>query len=199
MAGAAASVLVGAGILALALPSTGIAPNLTYLGYLTDVVTSHFTGAGATGATVWRGDLASTEGLNGLLVGWFGQDSSGVNIIWAALVVVLGAVYVLAARLHPPGLALPRTRAMLAAGIALVLLVNPNQFVQDCVLLFLALDALAPLPNGRRFPLTVLTVVIADLTFLDLQAPALHLFPIVLLVGVVLACRPLLIPARLRP
>ncbi len=195
---AATSALVGAGVVTLALPLTGIGPNLTYVGYLTDVVTSHFTGAGASGATVWRGDLASTEGLNGLLVGWFGQDASGlVNILWAGLALALGAAWGLTARSRPPGLDSPGPRAMLAAGIALVMLVNPNQFVQDCVLLFLALDALAPLPGDRRFSLTVLSVVIADLTFLDLQVPALHLFPLVLLAGVVLTCRPSLIRTRL--
>lgn len=193
-----AAVAVGIGLLALALPFTGMVPNLTYAGYLFDVVLSHFTGAGASGAAVWRGDLASTEGINGLLVGWFGQDAGGlVNVGWVILVGILGALYLSAARAAAPGLDTPRARAMLAAGIALVMLVNPNQFVQDCVLLYLALDALGPLPASRRLWITVLFVAIADLTFLDLQVRQLHAFPIVLVVGVVLACRPNLVPSSL--
>jgi hypothetical protein len=81
------------------LPFTGLAPYLTYVTYLAAVVTSHFSGAGEAGSAVWRGDLASTEGLNGLLVGWLGQDAVGVvNALWAAAVVAVLALYGLAAR-----------------------------------------------------------------------------------------------------
>jgi hypothetical protein len=184
------AVLTGAVAVLAALPFTGLPPNQAYVGYLLDVVTSHFSGAGAGAASAWQGDLASTEGLNGLLVGWLGQGSVGlVNVLWAGLVLVVGGLYAFAMRSVAPGFATAPGRTMLAAGIALVMLVNPNQFVQDCVLLFLCLDAVGPLERGSRLPAVVLIVAVADLTFLDLQVPALHLFPLVLVAAVLWTCR----------
>ena len=60
-----------------------------------------------------------------------------------AAVAALAGAYGLALRAARPSLDSARGREMLAAGIAIVLLVNPNQFVQDCVLLFVALDVVA--------------------------------------------------------
>ncbi len=181
---AGVAVVAGAAVAVALLPFTGLSPYGTYAAYLFDVVTSHFTGAGQAGAAVWQGDLASTEGLNGLLVGWFGQGAVGaVNALWAVGVMAVLVAYGLAARRVRPGFGSPDARAMLAAGVAVILLVNPNQFVQDCVLLYLALDVLAPIRRDLRFPALVATVAVADLTFLDLWAPALHLFPLVLLAG----------------
>jgi hypothetical protein len=184
-----AAIATGAIAVIVAQPLTGLSANLTYVGYLVDVVTSHFSGAGPAGGAVWQGDLASTEGLNGLFVGWFGQDAVGlVNLLWAGSIVVLAGLYGLAMRAVRPGFDTPGARRMLAAGIVLVLLVNPNQFVQDCVLIFLALEALWPGAPERRLAAIVVTVALADLTFLDLQVPALHLFPIILAGGLVWAC-----------
>jgi hypothetical protein len=183
------AVVAGAAVALVLLPFTGISPYGTYLSYLVDVVTSHFTGAGQAGTAVWQGDLASTEGLNGLLVGWLGQGAVGaVNVLWALGVMGVLVAYGLAARRIRPGLESADGRAMLAAGVAVVLVVNPNQFVQDCVLVFLALDVLAPLRPAWRLPALVAAVVVADLTFVDQQAPALHLFPIALLAGLAWVC-----------
>jgi hypothetical protein len=66
--------------------------------------------------------------------------------------------------------------------------VNPNQFVQDCVLVYLALDVLAPIRPAWRLPALVAAVAVADLTFLDQGAPVLHLFPIALLLGLAWVC-----------
>jgi hypothetical protein len=77
---------------------------------------------------------------------------------------------------------------MLAAGVVVILLVNPNQFVQDCVLVYLALEVLAPIRPAWRLPALVAAVAIADCTFLDQQAPVLHLFPIALLLGLAWTC-----------
>jgi alpha-1,2-mannosyltransferase len=184
-----AAVVAGAVVALVLLPFTGLSPYGTYAAYLVDVVTSHFTGAGQAGAAVWQGDLASTEGLNGLLVGWFGQGAVGsVNALWAAGVMAVLVAYGLAARRVRPGLGSPDGRAMLAAGVVVILLVNPNQFVQDCVLVYLALEVLAPIWPAWRLPGLVAAVAIADLTFLDQQAPVLHLFPIALLVGLAWTC-----------
>ena len=180
----------GAIAVLVALPWTGLPANLTYLGYLAGVVTSHFSGAGAASGSVWQGDLASTEGLNGLFVGWFGQGAvTLVNLLWAGSVVVLGGLYGLATRAVRPGFDSPAARRMLAAGIVLVLLLNPNQFVQDCVLVFLVVEALWPLAPERRLAAIAMTTAIADVTFLDLQVPALHLFSIILVGGLAWACR----------
>lgn len=184
-----AAVVAGAAIALVLLPFTGLAPYGTYASYLVDVVTSHFTGAGEAGAAVWQGDLASTEGLNGLLVGWLGQGAvEAVNALWALGVMAVLVAYGLAARRVRPGLGSPDGRAMLAAGIVVVLLVNPNQFVQDCVLVYLALDVVAPIRPAWRLPALVAAVAVADLTFLDQQAAVLHLFPIALLLGLAWAC-----------
>jgi hypothetical protein len=186
---AGAAVVAGAVVAVVLLPFTGLSPYGTYAAYLVDVVTSHFTGAGQAGAAVWQGDLASTEGLNGLLVGWFGQGAVGaVNALWAVGVMAVLVAYGLAARRVRPGLGSADGRAMLAAGVVVILLVNPNQFVQDCVLVYLALDVLAPLRSAWRLPALVAAVAIADLTFLDQQAPVLHLFPIALLLGLAWTC-----------
>jgi hypothetical protein len=96
--------------------------------------------------------------------------------------------YGLAARRVRPGLGSADGRAMLAPGVVVILLVNPNQFVQDCVLVYLALDVLAPLRPAWRLPAIVTAVAVADLTFLDQQAPVLHLFPIALLLGLAWTC-----------
>jgi hypothetical protein len=185
-----AAVGAGAVVAFVSLPFTGTGPYLTYASYLLAVVTSHFTGAGETGAAIWQGDLASTEGLNGLLVGWLGQGAvTAVNVLWAAGVVAILGTFALAARRVPPGTETPGGRSMLAAAVAVMLLVNPNQFVQDCVLVFLALDALAPVRPASRLTAIVAAVAVADLTFLDQLQPALHLFPLALLVGVGWVCR----------
>jgi hypothetical protein len=179
-----AAAVAGAAVAVALLPFTGLSPYGTYAVYLFDVVTSHFSGAGQAGAAVWQGDLASTEGLNGLLVGWFGQGAVGaVNALWAVGVMAVLVAYGLSARRVRPGLGSPDGRAMLAAGVVVILLVNPNQFVQDCVLVYLALDVLAPLRPAWRLPALVAAVTVADLTFLDQQVPVLHSFPIVLLLG----------------
>jgi hypothetical protein len=82
-------------------------------------------------------------------VGWLGQDDVGtVNVLWAVAVVAVIGLFGLAARRIRPGLDAPDARAMLAAGVAGMLLVNPNLFVQDCVLLYLALDLLDPSRRG---------------------------------------------------
>jgi hypothetical protein len=189
----AATLGSAAAVIVVSLPLIGPGPYLTYATYLLAVVTSHFTGAGEAGAVVWQGDLASTEGLNGLLVGWLGQGAvAAVNVLWAAGVVATVGAYALTARLIPPGTDAPGRRLMLAAGVAVMLVVNPNQFVQDCVLVFLALDALAPIRPAARPTAIVATVAVADLTFLDQLLPALHLFPIAMLVGVWWACRQVL-------
>ena len=173
----AAAAGTGAAVALALLPLTGLSPYGTYLSYLVDVVTSHFTGAGQAGAAVWQVDLASTEGLNGLLVGWLGQGAVGaVNVLWAVAVMAVLVAYAVAAPRVGPGLGSPDGRAMLAAGLAVILLVNPNQFVQDCVLVYLALDVLAPIRPAWRFPALAAAVALADLTFLDQQASILHLF-----------------------
>jgi alpha-1,2-mannosyltransferase len=179
----------GAALVLIGLPFTGIGPYERYVGYLAEVVTSHFTGAGAVDQTIWQGNLATTEGLNGLLVGYLGQGSVGVvNVLWLVAACALLALYGLAARRQPPGFATLRARMMLAAGILVTLLVNPNLFTQDCVLVFVALAALWPLPRRLALPAIVGTVALVDLILLDQAAITVHVFTIALVALVVLAC-----------
>ena len=177
----------GSALVVLSVPFTGIAPFARYIGYLAAVVTSHFTGAGAIQTTTWQGDLKSTEGLNGLLVGYLGQGSTGiVNVLWLLGVGALIVLYGLAALRRRPGFATPAARGMLAAGILVTLLVNPNLFAQDCALVFLALAALWPLPSPLVLPATAGAVGLADLIALDQGTVTLHLFTIGLVALVVL-------------
>jgi hypothetical protein len=179
----------GAALVALSLPFTGFAQYGRYAGYLAQVVTSHFTGAGAVNSTTWQGNLATTEGLNGLLVGYLGQGAVGlVNVLWLMAAGALVALYGLAAVREHPGFATLRARAMLAAGILVTLLVNPNLFAQDCVLVFLALAALWPVPRRLALAAIVATVALADLVLLDQLPLTLHLFTVGLVGLVVLVC-----------
>jgi hypothetical protein len=179
----------GAALVALSVPFTGFASDVRYAGYLAQVVTSHFTGAGAVSSTTWQGNLATTEGLNGLLVGYLGQGTVGfVNILWLIAAGALVALYGLAAVREHPGFATLRARAMLAAGILVTLLVNPNLFAQDCVLVFLALAALWPVPRRLALAAIVATVALADLVLFDQLSVTLHLFTVGLVGLVVLAC-----------
>ena len=176
-------------VTALSLPVTGVAPYVAYVGHLAEVVMSHFSGAGAVAVTTWQGNLATTEGLNGLLVGYLGQGAvSLVNALWALGAVALIGLYGLAILRQRPGFASPRARLMLAAGIVITLLTDPNLFAQDCVLLFLALAALWPLPPRLVLPAIVGAVGLADLLLLDQGAVTVHLFTVGLLVVTILAC-----------
>ena len=179
----------GAALVAFSAPFTGFASEVRYAGYLAQVVTSHFRGAGAVNATTWQGNLATTEGLNGLFVGYLGQGAVGlVNVLWLMAAGALVALYGLAALRQRPGFATFRARAMLAAGILVTLLVNPNLFAQDCVVVFLALAALWPVPRRLALALIVATVALADLTLLDQLPVTPHLFTLGLVVLVVLIC-----------
>jgi hypothetical protein len=77
---------------------------------------------------------------------------------------------------------------MLAAGILVTLLVNPNLFAQDCVLVFLALAALWPVPRRLALAAIVATVALADLILLDQLSVTMHLFTVGLVGLVVLVC-----------
>jgi len=185
----AVAVLVGAALAAATLTLTGPAVYGQYLTYLADVVLSHFTGAGAVHQTAWRGDLTTAEGLNGLLVGVFGQRAVGVvDLAWAAGSALLVGLFLLASRARRPGFAELEERLMLAAGIALVLLVNPNLFAQDTVLVFLVVAALLPVPGDAGLLLLAAVTATADLVFLDLTVEPWHIFTLVLLLGFVSVC-----------
>ena len=177
--------LLGGGALVVAsLPFVGIGSYATYLGYLVGVGMSHFNGAGAVGQSVWAGALGSLEGLNGLLVDVFGQGSIVVvDVLWAILVAGLLGVWLLASRLQRPGFDSPAARQMLAAGIGIVLLVDPNLFAQDCLLVFLLVPALWPATRADYWRVVVAIAVIGALAAL----PA-HLFTIALLAVVLVWC-----------
>ncbi len=177
---------LGAALVVVTLPFTGAGIDIQYVGYLLQVAFSHFTGAGVTQHSVWQGDLATAEGLNGLLVGYIGQGAVGlVNVLWAVLVLGLLGLYAAAALRVPPGFQSPGARRMLAAGILVVLLTDPNLFTQDCVLLFAAAAAMWPVGRGAGLTVLVATAGIAELTLLDQGVITLHPFTLVLLILVV--------------
>ena len=145
---------------------------------------------------MWSGALGTLEGLNGLLVGVFGQGSVGVvDGLWAILVAALLAVWLVACRRQRPGFDTPAARQMLAAGIGVVLLVDPNLFPQDCLLVFLLVPALWP---ATRFGYWQVVVGVAMLGVLA-ALPA-HVFTIALLAVVLAWCaRPVAAALRSAP
>ena len=186
------SLLGGAALVLASLPFVGIGVYATYLGYLVEVGVSHFTGAGALVQSVWEGNLAAVEGLNGLLVGVFGKGwVVAVDVLWAILAVGLLAVWLLACRSQRPGFETWAGRQMLAAGIGIVLLVDPHLYLQDCLLVFLLVPALWPAARGDYWRVLVGIAAIAALTAL----PA-HLFTVALLAIVVGWCARPTVPGR---
>jgi hypothetical protein len=175
------SILGGTALVAASLPFVGLETWATYLRYLVEVGVSHFNGAGAVAQSVWQGDLGSTEGLNGLLVGTFGQGSVlSVNLLWAVLGAGLLGLWLLACRAQRPGFETPESRRVLAAGVGIVLLLNPNLFRQDCLLVVLLLPALWPAARRDYWRGSVAVASLAALTMLD-EALSLHLFTLALL------------------
>ncbi len=170
------------------LPFVGIGTYVTYVGYLVQVGVSHFNGAGAVAPSVWQGNLTTAEGLNGFLVGLLGQGSVvGVDAVWGMLSVGLVLLWLIAALRTRPGFTTLQGRRMVAAGIGVVLLVNPNLFVQDCLLVFLLLPALWPLPAAAYWRAAVGVAILAAVTAVD-QPLASHLFTVVLFAVVVGIC-----------
>ena len=182
------SVVGGAALTLASLPFVGVGTYVTYVGYLVQVGVSHFNGAGAVARSVWQGDLSTAEGLNGLLVGFLGQGAVvSMDVLWAVLAAGLVALWLVACRFQRPGFESEGGRRMLAAGIGIVLLVDPNLFVQDCVLVFLLLPAIWPLPGTGFWRASVAVAAMSAVTLLD-QPLASHLFTVVLLAVVVLLC-----------
>jgi hypothetical protein len=185
----AGAVVGGAALAAVALPVTGIRPYGDYASYLVSVVTSHFAGAGATGTTAWRGDLATTEGINGLVAGYLGQGAVSLdNALWLLGSGAVAVLYAFAIRRTRPGFGSPGARRMLATGLVVTLLVNPNLFSQDCLLVFLVLPVIWPVAAPRILPAVIATTVVADLIVLDQWPVTVHLFSLVLIGAVVVAC-----------
>ena len=182
------TILGGVALVIVSLPFTGVEIYVQYVGYLVQVAVSHFNGAGAVARSVWEGDLATSEGLNGMLVGFFGQGTvTVVDTLWVALVGGLVALWLAAAAVERPGFGSPAGRRMIAAGVGVVLLVNPNLFIQDCVLVFLLLPALWPLPAREAWRAVVGVALLAAVVLLD-QPLGSHLFTILLLALVVWLC-----------
>ena len=178
----------GVALMLASLPFVGVGAYITYVGYLVQVGVSHFNGAGAVARSVWQGDLSTAEGLNGLLVGFLGQGAVvSMDVLWALLAAGLVALWLVAGRLQHPGFESAGGRRMLAAGITIVLLVNPNLFVQDCVLVFLLLPAVWPLRAATYWRASVAVAAMAAVTLLD-QPLASHLFTVVLLAVAVWLC-----------
>lgn len=175
----------GVGLVLVSLPVTGPALYVEYVRYLVAVVASHFSGAGAVGANAWQGSVATMEGLNGLLVGLLGQGAVRlVDGLWGVLVAGVVGAWLLVVRRSGMRLGTPAGRIVLAAGIAVALLVNPNLYAQDCVLVLLLAETLAPDGSGPNLGTVVGVTALAALVLLDQAVEPWHLFPLVLLVAV---------------
>ena len=182
------TVLGGVALVVASLPFVGVGIYLQYAGYLVAVGLSHFNGAGAVARSVWQGDLATTEGLNGLFVGYLGQAQvTLVDVLWGVLSIALVLLWLVAAWFERPRFDSLPGRRMIAAGIGIVLLVNPNLFIQDTVLVFLLLPALWPLPAGTYWRETIGMAILAAVVLLD-QPLGTHLFTLALLAIVVALC-----------
>ncbi len=187
-------------LILVSLPITGPGLYGEYARYLVAVVASHFAGAGAAGGAAWQGSIATMEGLNGLVVGLVGQAAVHlVNILWAGLSVVVVAAWLLVVRREGLGLGTPARRVVLAAGIAVALLVDPNLYAQDCVLVFLLAEALAADGSGPALAPVCGVAALSGLVLLDQAFEPWHLFPLALLLIVIGAVIRVLTRAGVRP
>jgi hypothetical protein len=188
LAGTAGAVLA---VWLVTLPFTGWSTQLDYAGYLVAVVGSHLDGAGAAGAAVWHGGIASMEGLNGLVAGYLGQQNVVlVDALTGAAVAAVIARWWVAARRTRPDLESVRGRWLVVAGIVGALLTDLHLFPQDCVLLLLVL----PLVNHDvrpvwRLPVVLGVAALLDVSWLDQLWFTPHVFTWLLVAGFVLAAR----------
>lgn len=124
-------------VLAL-LPITGYKIYFEYVKFLLGVFTSHYSGAGFTGVTVWRGNLKGLAGINGLSNNIFGQDNpSAVTVLTVFLVGLVVLAYVLDFKGIKPSLGTKVGRQMIASFLVLLFLINPHSYVQDAILLYM--------------------------------------------------------------
>jgi Glycosyltransferase family 87 len=194
---AASAVLAVMAITIAALPWTGVASNINYVGYLGGVSLAHVSGAGAAGTTTWEGALPNMEGLIGLPATVVGQQNAiAVDLIAAALAAGLIAFFVVATRSQ--WLERPRHARYAVAAVSLGLLLDPHLYAQDCVLIAVIIALLLPAARSLRAQAAVVIGVVAvmDLSALDtlsveygfLRPP--HLLTLALIASVIALARP---------
>ena len=183
-----AVVLVG--VVVVTMPFTGVGADLDYAGFLVGVVGSHVNGAGAAGASVWQGAVALTEGFNGLVTSYVGQQNVvAVDTATAVLVLAVVSLWGRTALRAGVGLSTREGHWVLVAAVAAALLTDLHLYPQDCMLLLVALPALTALvPLERRLHVVVAAAVLLDSVWLDQLAVTTHVFTWLLALGFVLAC-----------
>jgi len=194
---AAIAVLAVIAITLVALPWTGIASNLNYVGYLGGVSLAHVSGAGAAGTTTWEGALPNMEGLIGVPATIIGQQNAvAVDLITAAMAAALVALFVVTTRSHLRERPLHARYAI--AAVALGLLLDPHLYAQDCVLIAMVIALQLPAAHSVRTQAAVVIGVVAvmELSALDtlsveygfLRPP--HLLTLALIASIIALVRP---------
>lgn len=142
------------------LPVTGVDLYKTYAQFSSAVTSGHFNGAGAVGPTAWQGSLTFAFGLNGLFTSMFGQSRVGmVNGFTLGSIVVLLALFAVVARRQKPNLNSSPGRLVLAAGLTIIMLMNPHAYAHDLILAFGILAIILPIKHQATKILVFLSAI----------------------------------------
>ena len=167
----AATMLIGLlATIFVTLPEVGLSPYRSYPAFLLRTARDHV--ASGSLAASWSGDLARTQGLNGLFNGWFGVNAA-TSLAAALTLLALVALFAIASRRVRPGVASAPQKLMVIAGVNLVLLADPHLYAQDLVLYLTVL----PLVSVGRSSLAATAGMCAllDVSGMDIVFPA-HVF-----------------------
>ncbi len=136
-------VIAAAVCLLVTLPLTGTSLYQTYAEFSAGVSASHVSGAGRAGDSTWEGNMKYMYSLPGLSVALIGQDNvTATNLFTYGIGAALITLFFLAARRLQPSLFTTSGRLVLAAGIAIILLINPHAYSQDAMLLYIPMAIL---------------------------------------------------------
>jgi hypothetical protein len=163
------------GVTLASVTELGFATYRIYPSFLSSTLHDHLITGGL--AQTWSGDLSRTEGLNGFLIGWFGD--ARISTVFAGCVgVVACAALAYASHLVRPGLGSIASKLMIIAAVNVALLIDPHLYPQDLVIYLVAIPLLPV--RYLSFPMVVGSCCLLDFSAIDILFP-IHLFTLFVL------------------